>query len=163
MLFSAITPPAWSRVTFVPRSVAAQWAPRPESALISIYDRKEQPLQPQGGWDAVLYLRFHDTDGSQGGLEVFSPEQARCILDFVQQNAQKQELVVHCQMGQSRSAAVALFLAELAQVPCFQEGNPVTAAKWPFYNRKVYGTLYDVAYGPRGSAFEADVNTLTND
>lgn len=141
------------KVTFLPRSVAARWLPQPGSVLISIHDRSEAQLTPQPGWSDVLYLRFHDTDGQQMGLEVFSPAQAQQVLDFVSAHQDCSELVVHCSMGHSRSAAIALFVAETHGVPCFKEQTPVTALSWKSYNRKVYSGLHTAMHGPIGSMF----------
>jgi predicted protein tyrosine phosphatase len=110
------------------------------AVLISIYDRSDGPVSLQDGWQDVLGLRFHDTDGSQMGLEVFSTEQAQAILDFLSRNTNCAEIYVHCAAGQSRSAAVALALAEAMGVPATRQRQPM---RWndPYYNRKVYSTL----------------------
>lgn len=131
-------------IRFLPRVVAGAYQPAAGSVLISIHDLSEPPLLPQPGWAAVLYQRFHDTDGGQQGLELFSDEQARQVLAFAAQHEQAPELVVHCQMGQSRSAAVALYLAERYGVPCFKEHTPVTWQNWKIYNRFVYRRLLTV-------------------
>lgn len=142
-----------NRIVFLPRVVAAKWRPVPNSVLVSIHDCDEEPLQPQDGWAEVLWLRFHDTDGEQSGLEVFSAQQAEQILELAKRHADASELIVHCQMGQSRSAAIALFLSEHLSLPCFKEQTPVTAMTWLGYNKKVYSTLAAACYGPVGSAF----------
>lgn len=98
-------------------------------------------MTPTPGWRAVLPLRFHDTDGQQMGLEVFTTEQAAQILLFAQANQDADELVVHCSMGHSRSAAVAIFLSEKFNVPCLKEQRQVNWESWPGYNRLVYRTL----------------------
>jgi predicted protein tyrosine phosphatase len=131
-------------VRFLPRQVAARYKPLPGSALISIHDCSESPLSPQDGWAGILTLRFHDTDGQTLGLEVFNAQQARAILDFAQENAGCEELVVHCQMGHSRSAAVAIYLAEKYRAPCFKESRPVTWESWTVYNKQVYRQLHTV-------------------
>lgn len=131
-------------IRFLPRVAAGAYRPQAGSVLISIHDISEPPLQPQPGWAAVHYQRFHDTDGGQAGLELFSAEQARAILAFAAEHAQAPELVVHCQMGQSRSAAVALYLAERYGVPCFKEHTLVTWQNWKVYNRFVYRRLLTV-------------------
>lgn len=143
-----------SRVIFLPRAVAARWRPTAGSALISIYDRDEPPLEVQIGWTEVLRLRFHDADVARAGIELFNPEQAREVIEFAKRHAAAPELVVHCKMGQSRSAAVAMFLSESLGVPCFKEQTPVDFFSWPGYNRKVYAVLANEAYGPVGSAFK---------
>lgn len=134
------------RVTFLSRPKAAALKPPAGCALISVYDRSEPQLQPQPGWSRVLYLRFHDTDGGQMGLEVFSEAQAQQALDFVRElSPDVDHLVIHCQAGQSRSAGLALFFAETLSLPCFKDTTPVTSRNYPLYNRKVYGVLLRTA------------------
>jgi len=130
-------------IRFLPRRVAAAYRPVPGAVLISIHDRSEEPLTAQDGWAAVLVQRFHDTDGEQLGLEVFSDAQAREVLDFVELHQGCTELVVHCSLGQSRSAAVALYLSEKYGVPCFKEQVRVTWENWRIYNRLVYRRLHN--------------------
>lgn len=132
------------RIRFFPRTVAGAYKPAPGAVLISIHDRSEPALTPQPGWDAVLVQRFHDTDGTLMGLEVFNDAQATEILQFAEAHRSCNELIVHCQMGQSRSAAVALYLAEKYGVPCFKEGLRVTWENWKVYNKLVYRTLMNV-------------------
>jgi predicted protein tyrosine phosphatase len=128
-------------VRFLSRRQAAETRPRAGAVLISVHDRSEPPLTPLAGWSDILVQRFHDTDGSLMGLEVFSNEQARELLSFVQAHHDCSELVVHCQQGSSRSAAIALFFAEKYGVPCHQVKKPVTRATWKFFNRMVYERL----------------------
>lgn len=135
------------KIRFLPRVVAGAYKPPAGSVLISIYDRSEAPLTPQEGWDAVLYQRFHDTDGTIMGLEIFSAEQAQEVLDFVSKHSACDELIVHCQMGQSRSAGIALYLAEKYEVPCFKENTPVTWENWKVYNKLVYRKLMNADHG----------------
>lgn len=141
------------KITFVSRRIAAAMTPPPDSVLISIHDISEPQLTPAYPWLDVLYLQFHDTDGQHLGLEVFSKAQAQACLAFAGKYEHCQELVVHCQMGQSRSAGVALFLSELLAVPCFKESLPVDASSYRLYNRKVYSTLYSACHGDVGTAF----------
>lgn len=129
------------RVRFLSRRAAAALQPAPGAVLISIHDRSEPPLAPRAGWADVLVQRFHDTDGSLMGLEVFSNEQARELLSFARTHQGCSELVVHCQQGRSRSAAIALFFAEKYGLPCHQEKTPVTRATWTAFNRMVYERL----------------------
>ena len=128
------------RVRFISRRVAATLRPQRGAVVISIHDRSEPPLELQPGWSDVLLQRFHDTDGRLMGLEVFSDAQARDVLAFAARH-RGAELIVHCQQGHSRSAAIALFLSEKYGVPCYQELKPVTRATWTRYNRLVYERL----------------------
>lgn len=139
-----------NRIRFLPRVVAGAYRPAANAVLISIHDLSEPPLTPQSGWEAVLFQRFHDTDGTLMGLEVFSVEQARGILAFADKHSDCDELVVHCQMGQSRSAAVALYLSEKYGVPCFKQAAPVNWENLKVYNRLVYRRLMNVDHGMEG-------------
>lgn len=136
------------KITFLPRALAAQYRPAPNFVLISIHDKSEPELSPQAGWGAVLYQRFHDTDGQCMGLELFTPDHANAILTFTDQHSQCDELVVHCQMGQSRSAAVALYLSEKYNVPCYKVGTRVDWSSIKMYNRLVYRVLHRVDTQP---------------
>lgn len=135
-----------NRISFLPRNVAEKYNPAPGSVLISIHDLSDPPMLAQPGWQEVLVLRFHDTDGQQSGLEVFAPEHARSILAFAERHKDASELVVHCQMGYSRSAAVAIYLAEKYGVPCFKEQRPVCWENWKVYNKLVYRALHTADY-----------------
>jgi len=46
------------------------------------------------------------------GSKFFSEEDAKSILEFVAKHGGEKEIVVHCEKGRSRSAAVAIFLAD---------------------------------------------------
>lgn len=130
------------KITFLPRALAAQYQPASNSVLISIHDKSEEELTPQPGWHAVLYQRFHDTDGQSMGLELFGTDHARALLAFVDAHKNCDEVVVHCQMGQSRSAAVALYLSEKYNVPCYKVSTKVDWASIKVYNRLVYRVLH---------------------
>lgn len=166
--FLRISANAMDRITFLSRRYAAQLRPPANAVLISIHDKTEPELQVRDGWGAVLYLRFHDSNGHMLGMEDFSDEHAARIFDFVGAHVACDELVVHCQMGQSRSAAVALFLAEHLGVMCQRPqpsrpgGAPFTARRepvvrsgYPIYNRRVYGVLARALSGEAGARFQA--------
>jgi predicted protein tyrosine phosphatase len=134
-------------IRFVSRRVAGGSPAAPGIPVISIHDRSEPALELQPGWADVLVQRFHDTDGTLMGLEVFSEAQARDVLAFAARHRGCVELTVHCQQGQSRSAAIALYLAEKYGIPCYQGMDAVTRATWKFYNRLVYQRLSHVDHG----------------
>ncbi|HHM7274529.1 TPA: hypothetical protein ACRNPD_003550 [Pseudomonas aeruginosa] len=88
----------------------------------------------------VLRMEFDDVDGYVGsdGFRVFSHIDAKQIHDFVNECGDE-SIIVHCQAGMSRSAAVAKFLAD-------KRGYTLNLSKpclgtTQFYNRHVYGTL----------------------
>lgn len=146
------------RVVFVPRADAAQYVPTPGSLLISINNPDEELLTPQPGWKGVLFLKLHDVDTPAPGLKVFDEEQARMVLAFISPNIRTvREVVVHCQAGMSRSGGLAIFLSEYLGLPCYKAQTPVDGLRWPLYNRKVYSTMAQVAYGTPGAAFEGQL------
>ena len=77
--------------------------------------------------DGVLTLQFDDIDRPVPGAVLFSPEQARRILDFVREHRQTETLLVHCYAGQSRSRAVGAAAARLLG-GAFPEKVPVDNA-----------------------------------
>lgn len=130
------------RVVFLPRHVAAAHQPADNCVLISIHDRSEPALSPLPGWKDVLYLRFHDVDdSSMGGVELFSDAMALQVLEFAARHPGCDVLYVHCSLGQSRSAAIAQFLSEKYDVPCFKVDLRVTWETNKIYNRLVYRSL----------------------
>jgi predicted protein tyrosine phosphatase len=71
----------------------------------------------------------------------FNPEQAQAIIDFLraeQANLAPAHLLVHCEAGISRSAAVAVFAASECKVPIM--------GSIAFLNPWVLATLVQVAY-----------------
>lgn len=131
-------------VTFLSRALAAKHTPVEGSVLISIHDKSEPQFVPGDGWTDVLYLSFHDMDVDTLGLDMFSVDQARQILDFADRHQRSPQIVVHCQMGQSRSGAVAMFLSEKYGVPCFKQTTPVSYLNYKIYNKLVYRVLHNV-------------------
>lgn len=93
--------------------------------LISITDPEKPKPAFVYKWNDILRLEFEDLCPDEcksigrGDLlinaQLFSENDAVKILDFIAKVAKRDdnaEVVVHCKMGVSRSAAVALFLAE---------------------------------------------------
>ena len=131
-------------VTFLSRAMASKHIPVSGSVLISIHDKSEPKFVPGSGWADVLYLSFHDMDTDTLGLDMFSTGQARQVLDFAEKHQSCAQIMVHCQMGQSRSGAVAMFLSEKYAVPCFKGTNPVSYLNYKIYNKLVYRVLHNV-------------------
>lgn len=130
-------------VVFISRFAVLKLTPDPDSIVISL-SVPGDPVTFAKGWRAVLQLEFHDiseetisaTIGSipnaaeEGHLALeyagnvyrwpdthhakaiksFLAEFDRGCSDFV-------DVIVHCDMGKSRSAAVAQFVAQRYQVP----------------------------------------------
>lgn len=135
------------QITFVSRPVAQAMAARENWAVISIADPEEGPAQLQPGWADVLRLEFHDVDAAEGTYRVFDPEMARSVLDFgILHLEQGHSLLVHCHLGVSRSAAVAVVLGSLYQVPVLCGAIKLNPS-YALYNRHVYRTLMNALHG----------------
>jgi predicted protein tyrosine phosphatase len=100
-----------------------------------------------GDWWAVgcehkdlLRVEFDDVEGFVGsnGFDVFTHVMAGKIQEFAKKHAEE-DILVHCQAGMSRSAAVAKWISEKhgheldLSPPCLGTDR--------HYNRHVYGTL----------------------
>ena len=88
----------------------------------------------------VLRLEFDDVEGFVGsdGFRVFSHIEAKQIHDFVK-SCDGADILVHCQAGMSRSAAVAKFISDKRGYSL--DLSPPCLGTEAYYNRHVYGTL----------------------
>ena len=136
-------------VTFVSREVAESMVPVPDVGMISITDAGDSKAFLRKGWGALLRQRFDDIDynpsrcyGEARFYIPMSADQAQELLEWVKQNEEKLTgIVVHCEHGQSRSAAVAKFLQE-------RYGLPVDESDVRFHNKHVYRLLSDLSARP---------------
>lgn len=114
------------RVIFVNRHTAENTPGWPDWAVISINDPYaalgEARLMP--GWHAIHQCAFHDVDPDNPigemdeFLECITDAQAKAIVAFVREVAPDIEgILVHCNSGVSRSAAVAKWIAEAYSLP----------------------------------------------
>lgn len=143
-----------TRITFVPRHIAKTLDAN-HRALVSIHEPEDAPLETSHPWQHRLTVEFHDADCAEGGLKLFSREQAQEILSFADAVAPLvDEIVVHCLLGLSRSGAIAVFLSEKYGVPVFKQDLPLLQG-YSLYNRHVYRMLHEAEYGAIGSAFGA--------
>lgn len=108
--------------------------------LISIKSPDTPPVELKEGWSNILKLDFHDTDGflPRKGLKLITDKQANQIIEFLTplyKDNKKHMLVVHCTLGLSRSAAVALF------AHMFFTDKHIPFSKYPCHNRYVLSVL----------------------
>ena len=142
-------------VVFYPRAVAEKLTPTGREVIVSIHDRTQGPTALQSGWKDVLRLSFHDTDVAKEDYDLFNEAQAREVIDFIERHTDVERIVVHCNMGVSRSAAVAMFIADQQERTLFQQGRSFFHPDRPAqYNRLVYSTLNRTLWGSAPSAFE---------
>jgi len=121
-------------------------APPPNCGVISIKTPRDPDAALKEGWSAILRLSFFDADNPKDQTDkagmLFDEAGAKQILAFVKENAGLDELVVHCDLGISRSAAVAILLGEYLGVPVFRQGAPVDP-RYRQHNAHVYRVLYN--------------------
>ena len=121
------------RVQFVSKASAEALQGRQDTAVISINGL--DPARLQNGWHSVLRLEFDDVDVAQDPYILFDTNHAVQIVVFTREcNASDVEtILVHCNAGISRSAAVAKWIAE-------RYGLPFPAG-YMLYNKHVYNVL----------------------
>ena len=127
------------KTNFIPEVKARTMKPEPNMALISVTQLGDTFIYFQPGWEDILRIQFDDVDTMT--LRSFHPAQAEQIIEFVERNKDRDEIVVHCLAGISRSAAIAKFIAEKYNceewLSHFKEYN--------IYNKLVYRILNKTA------------------
>ena len=142
-----------SSVAFYPRAVAQRLVPDAQGVIISIHDAGQTPAALHSDWSDVLRLSFHDIDVAEDGFDLFDASMAQTVMDFATKHADKPCITVHCNMGVSRSAAVALFLSEWQGRDLYQETRRCREIP-NSYNRTVHRVLMNTWLGNAPSAFE---------
>lgn len=130
------------------REDAEFYEPGPNEICISISDPEAPPASISPRFAAVLRLEFDDVTEQRAPSDIlFASDQARAIVDFVHVWPDADRLIVHCNMGVSRSPAVALGL-------CDAHGWATAALErsHPGWNRLVRSTMRHAAtHNPGGS------------
>jgi predicted protein tyrosine phosphatase len=123
------------------REEAETYEPGLNEICISISDPQAVPAGISPRFAAVLRLQFDDI--TERGVEsdiLFAADHARAITDFVDMWPDAERVVVHCNMGVSRSPGVALGL-------CDAHGWATAALErsHPGWNRLVRSTMRQAA------------------
>lgn len=129
-----------SYINFTNQDYAERMTPQDNMAMISIRSpRLEVLLRP--GWKHLLILEFNDIDKKFHPWKLFDKNQAQQVIDFVESLPDEVDsLMVHCEAGISRSAAVALFIRDYYA--------PQLELKYAeFYNKHVRSLLEKVYHG----------------
>jgi predicted protein tyrosine phosphatase len=126
-------------IIYVSRREAECKDGKPDWALISISDPFHYPVSLRSGWHSVLRLEFSDIEQPSKPRVLFSVEDARRVMEFVQQvdAAGCEGLLVHCKAGVSRSAAIAKWVVERYGL--------ATEYTFDGYNRHVFKMLCEVS------------------
>lgn len=127
------------RVSFTNEYIAKRMTPIPNIGLISISSPSSKftlcELKP--GWEHVLHLRFYDIDKDQGPWKTISIHQVEMLVRWIEElQGEVDGVLVHCEAGISRSAAVAKFISDAY-------GADLKKAH-PLYNRGIYAKLIEV-------------------
>lgn len=138
------------RVTFVPRHVAERICGEFDCTI---------SIMPPGEYADItgdyLPINFDDTETPCAGLRMFGIEAAIQVIavadDCVEDGG---SLLVHCEAGMSRSAAIAKWIADNMGYELWL--HPEGIGTTEFHNRHVYRTL-DAAEGNDLAAYYADL------
>lgn len=100
-------------IVVLSREDAEHYVPRLKEICISIADPEAGPASVSTKFDAVLRLHFDDLAESRVDSDIlFAADQAQAIAEFMDRWPDAERLVVHCNMGVSRSPGVALGLSD---------------------------------------------------
>jgi predicted protein tyrosine phosphatase len=123
------------------REDAEAYEPGNNEICISISDPDAEPADVSDMFEAVLRLHFDDlTERNQSSDILFASEHARVIAEFLDNWPDAERVMVHCNMGVSRSPGVALGL-------CDARGWATAALErsHPGWNRLVRGLMRQAA------------------
>jgi protein-tyrosine phosphatase len=127
-----------SKVYFASRELAESLIGKPSIAVISITDPGSPPANLHAHFEHILRLAFFDAVPADEFLPaplpgMFDYRMARQIASFVhdlQQLPDKISVLVHCEYGVSRSAAVALFVEAYSGAPLISREFTGEANQW---------------------------------
>lgn len=114
-------------------------------AAISISSSEQFAKLNDNNRVSLLQLHFWDISTYTIGSKIFDKNHARHIIDFVEENWQKiDNLMIHCEAGQSRSPAVA---AAIAHIKLGKGSENIWFKEKPQLNRYVFNTILTEYYG----------------
>lgn len=131
-------------VEFLSVDEASAFIPCCRTVAISLLSPKCVPVQLHNSIEEVLRLYFHDlvpVDKSFVPEGYFSIAQAQQIIEFIRKHhasAESCHMLIHCEAGISRSAAVAVFAASECGIPL--------SGQFAFLNPWVLATLVKTSY-----------------
>lgn len=128
----------YQKIEFMSKMAAQCLEANNRTIVISIANSGQEPAQLANFKD-ILYLNFDHIEHLMTNHIRFSNTHAQEILDFVEKHQENTEsIVIHCLMGESRSAAVALFLSKHLGVELNQDTSK--------HNKWVVKVLEKVVY-----------------
>ena len=136
------------RLTVLSRREVERHRPVQPAACISITGSDDAPARLPFAYRAVLRLAFDDVplepDDCPPGARACSRDEAAQIADFVRRALEfaPAELVVHCEFGASRSAGVALGVADALHLPAAEVAR--LEAERPAHHRGIRALVASV-------------------
>ncbi len=96
------------------REEVERYEPRRKEICISIADPYAKPAKLSPRFQAVIRMYFSDVIEGGDPLDVlFAPDHATAIREFIEDAPDFDRIILHCNMGISRSPGVALGLCDL--------------------------------------------------
>ena len=96
------------------REEVERYEPRRKEICISISDPYAKPAELSSRFVGVIRVYFSDVTERVDSTDIlFEANQARAIRDFIDAAPDFDRIILHCNMGISRSPAVALGLCDL--------------------------------------------------
>lgn len=96
------------------REEVERYEPRRKEICISISDPYAKPARLSPRFKAVIRMYFSDVTEGADPLDVlFAADHARAIREFIDDAPEFDRIILHCNMGISRSPGVALGLCDL--------------------------------------------------
>ncbi len=147
-----LSDPNLKKVIFMGREIAAGYPYHPEDVVVSITDTHAQPPEFFRKPKEVLHRAFHDHvtayDEHHYKHRWCLQADGDAIVDFVMRHQDAKTIVVHCNMGQSRSKAAAIVIAQetgRALLYADKDGRVVAYRRDEDdedYNHRVFSAVY---------------------
>lgn len=101
-----------TRMITMGQGEAERYMPGPNECCVSITSPGCEEATLHGSFAEVHRVSFYDAQSSDWTKQdgIFTPRQAKGIVEFVERNAHRARCVIHCTVGASRSVSVAMAL-----------------------------------------------------
>lgn len=140
--------PSAPEIIVLSREDAEEYEPRGREICISIFDPVAEPAGVSPRFASVLRLSFDDMIEMGEPTDIlFAPDHALAITRFIDEWPAVDRIVIHCNMGVSRSPGVALGLCDL-----HGWATAELERSHPGWNRLVRTVMRDTAARARNSA-----------
>jgi len=128
------------------RQDAEVYEPRGREICISIFDPEAEPARISPGFASVLRLSFDDVIEMGAPTDIlFARDHATSIIHFIEAWPSAERVVIHCNMGVSRSPGVALGLCDM-----HGWATAELERSHPGWNRLVRSVMNEIAETDRG-------------